>query len=247
MAIFTPIFQSLQPEDLVLFVWLGFIEPLLYGVMTNLFGSIQPWDLGGPNLLLGLIFVGAGIGGLIVVLTRAPGSADNMLDTGGVSGFVHLPMLMTLGYIFLYGLTALNAFTDSMIVGVPCLLFGALAVGYMFFKRLPVLPTLYRRLLIAPIVLIGTWNFSALVNSFFGNVTASNLLTPDALRQLTDASSSAGFVLGLVTASLVLFYLVFIVAPRQIAYPSGSWRDWIVRFGIFAIALVFNLGWARFV
>src|SRR5690242_6874582 len=131
MAIFTPIIQSFQPEDFVLFVWLGFIEPLLYGLLTNLFGTIQPWDLGGPNLLLGLIFLGAGVCGLVGVLTRAPGTGDNMLDTGSVSGFVHLPMLLTLGYMFLYGLTALNAFTDAMIVGVPCFLFIIFGIGYM--------------------------------------------------------------------------------------------------------------------
>ena len=38
MAIFTPIIQSVQPEDFVLFVWLGFIEPLLYGLLTNPIG-----------------------------------------------------------------------------------------------------------------------------------------------------------------------------------------------------------------
>ncbi len=230
--------QSLQWEDLFLFVWLGLAEPLLDKLFGSLLGNVQPWDVTTEhNPILGIIFLLAALGGLIVVGTRAPGQRDLEQGTSSVSSFAHLPMIVTLSYALLYGL---GSFNSSLLDAMPCALFAFFIVVGMLFSHLPVLPIVYRRVLITPLILLGTWNFSALIRTFFQGFDLHTILNTPALR---DPNSSFTFVLGLLFASLVLFYLIFILAPRQIAYPGGSWRPWIIRFAIYLLGILLNLTW----
>ncbi len=232
--------QSLQWEDLFLVVWLGLVEPLFDKLLSNLLGTVQPWDVtNAHNPLLGAIFLLAALGGLIVAGTRAPGQGDREMD-GSVNWFAHLPMLVTLTYALLYGL---GSFNSSLLDAMPCALIAFFIATGMLFSRLPVLPLIYRRILITPLIAMGTWNFSAIVRTVFQGFNLQTLLNTPALR---DPNSSTTFVTGLLLAALVVCYLVFILAPRQIAYPGGSWRDWIVRFVVYLLSLLLNLAWLPF-
>lgn len=72
--------RSLQWEDAFLFLWLGIVEPLLSKLFGSLLGDVQPWDLGSrPNVALGLLFLLASVGGLIVVATRPSGQSESNL------------------------------------------------------------------------------------------------------------------------------------------------------------------------
>jgi hypothetical protein len=230
--------SSLQLEDLFLFVWFALVEPLLYKLFGGLLGDVQPWDIGAhPNAALGVLFLLAVVGGLIVVATRAPGPGGNELDSGSVYSFAHLPMLVTLGYFMMYGF---SAFGGDLPFSLLCGLFVFyLAVG-MVSNRLPVVPIPARRVLITPMIILGSWNFSTLMRAFFKGFDLGALLNTPALR---DPNSSFTFTLGLLFAAVVFFYLVFIFAPRQIAYPGGSGGDWVARFAVYIMALVLNLGW----
>ncbi len=230
--------RSLQWEDAFLFAWFGIVEPLLYKLFGRLLGDVQPWDIGShPNLALGLMFLLASLGGLIVVATRAPGQSQSDLDSGSVASFARLPMLVTLTYFLLYSFSAFGA---DLPLFLPCGLFAFFILVSMLFNRLPVVPILARRALITPLIILGTWNFSTLMHTFFQGFDLDTLLHTPALR---DPKSSFTFVLGLVFASAIFFYLVFILAPRQIAYPGGSWRDWLARFALYMLGILLNLGW----
>lgn len=230
--------RSLQWEDLLVFLWVALIEPLLYKLVGNLIGNVQPWDIGShPNPALGALFFLAVLGGLVVIATQAPGQRQGDSDSSSVSMFAHLPMLVTIGYFLIYGFGAFGAELPFSILCGVFLLFGVVA---MAFNRLPVLSIPARRILITPMIVLGSWNFSALMRGFFTGVDFAALLHNPALR---DSSSSLTFTLGLLLAAVFVFYLVFILAPRQIAYPGGSWGDWLARFALYVLAIIFNLGW----
>ncbi len=230
--------RSLQWEDAFLFLWLGIVEPLLSKLFGSLLGDVQPWDLGSrPNVALGLLFLLASVGGLIVVATRPSGQSESNLDSGNVASFARLPMLVTLAYFLLY---AFSAFGADVPLFLPCGLFAFYILVGMLFNRLPVVPVLARRVLITPMIILGTWNFSVLMRAFFKGFDLGVLLNRPELR---DPNSSFTFILGLVFASVVFFYLVFILAPRQIAYPGGSWRDWLARFALYLLGILLNFGW----
>lgn len=233
--------RSLQWEDLFLFVWLGLVEPLLYKLFGNLLGNVQPWNVGEhPNGVLGLLFALAAVGGLIVIATRAPGQNDRQPFSDSVSGFARLPMLVTLMYLILYCFSSFGAGVPDVI---PCVLILFFFAVSMLFSRLPVLDIPIRRVLITPMIILGTWNFSAIVRLFFQGADLPAVLSSPALR---DPNSSLGFIIGLLLAALVVFYLVFILAPRQIAYPGGSWGDWIARFVVYMLGVILNIGWLPF-
>jgi hypothetical protein len=243
---FAPILQSFQPEDVILFVWLGFVEPLLARLLTQLIGNAQPWTIGAQqNVLLGLVFIAAGLGGAAVIATRAPGQSDPTTDEGNVSNYARLPMLVTLGYMFLYGTSALGLTDDKTFGLVACFPILLIGVTAMLFKYLPTLSVLWRRLLVTPLILLGTWNFSAVMQLMFGNADLRQTLPSLLVPSLQNPDSSLALVTGLLGAAVVFFYLVFVLAPRQIAFPNGSWREWLIRFGLFGIGLVFNISFLR--
>lgn len=233
--------RSYQWEDLALFFWLAFIEPLLYKLFGNLLGDVQPWDIGAhPNAALGAVFLLAVLGGLLVLVTRAPGQSQEVASTSGVSGFARLPMLVTITYFLLYGFSAFGA---ELPFSLLCGLIGVYFIAGMLFQRLPVVDIPLRRILISPMIVLGSWNFGALMRTFFKGFDAGAVLNSPAIR---DPNSSFTFTLGLLFAAVVLFYLVFILAPRQIAYPGGSWREWAERFALYILGVVLNLGWLPF-
>lgn len=236
-----PFPRSLQWEDLFLFVWLGLVEPLLYKLFGSLLGDVQPWNVGEhPNPALGLLFSLAAIGGLIVIATRAPGENGREPFSGGVSGFARLPMLVTLMYMILYGFSSFGADVPMFIA---CGLIVFFFAASMLFARLPVLDIPIRRILVTPMIILSSWNFAAIMRIFFQGANLPAVLSSPALR---DPNSSLGFILGILFAAVVVFYLVFILAPRQIAYPGGAWRDWIARFAVYMLGAVLNLGWLPF-
>ena len=230
--------RSMQWEDLFLFLWFALVEPLLYKLFGSLLGDVQPWDIGShPNAALGVLFLLAVLGGLIVVATRAPGQQGDGPGSSGAFDFARLPMLVTLGYFMMYGF---SSFGGELPFSLLCGLFAFYLVVGMIFNRLPVVPIPARRVLITPMIILGSWNFSTLMRAFFKGVDLGAVLNSPALR---DPNSSFGFVLGLLFASVVFFYLVFIFAPRQIAYPGDSLRDWLARFALYLLGVVLNLGW----
>jgi hypothetical protein len=239
MPTFLP--RSFQLEDLFLFLWLSLVEPLLSKLFGSLLGGVQPWDIGShPNPVLGVVFLLTVIGGLIVIATRAPGQQSDGPASSGVSGFARLPMLVTLTYFLIYGF---GSFGQDLPFVLLCGLIGVYFVVGMLFNRLPVLSVPARRVLISPMIVLGTWNFSSLIRAFFKGFDLGTLLNTPALR---NPNSSFAFTLELLFAAIVLFYLIFILAPRQIAYPGGSWRPWIERFVLYILGVVFNLGWLPF-
>lgn len=248
-GMFTPFVRSFQLEDLILFVWVAIIEPLLARALAQVLGDLTPWTLGSiHNPLVGLIFLAAGIGGAIVVATRAPGQIDPERSGNSVVAYARLPMLVTLSYMFLYGTSAFGIFDngDNGLLLVVCAPIALFAVSWMLFDRLPQVDIVIRRILIAPMILLGTWNFSGLVHGIFGGTDWREFLGTQGIQILQNPNGALAFVTGLVTASVVLFYLIFIFAPRQIAFPNGSARDWFVRFGLFVVGLVFNIGFLQF-
>jgi hypothetical protein len=238
---------ALDFEDILLFAWLAVVEPILSLILGRLLGGIEPWEIGSNlNPWLGTLFLFAALGGILVLVTRAPGQQDPEKGGAGASGYARLPLLVTLGYMFIYATSAWGVFDAPWVMSIPCLLTGLIAATAMLFDRLPVLDVPYRRILVAPLILVGSWNFSALVHTFYGNTDWRTFLITQGPEILKNPNGLVAFTFGLLVAALGFFYLVFIFAPRQIAYPGGSARDWLVRFVIFCAALGLNLGWQVF-
>lgn len=73
-------------------------------------------------------------------------------------------------------------------------------------------------------------------------------------QDLADPRLAAGvnlgvglFVVGLALAGVLIFYLMLIFAPRQVAEREGSPSSWVVRFLVFVASLAIGQTWLGFV
>jgi hypothetical protein len=174
---------AIQAEDLFLLLWLGVVQPLLTFAFGAALGNMQPTEIGNrPNVLVGFVFLVASLGAIGVLLTRSPGDTDPERSTG-VSSFAHLPMIVSLGLFLVFGIESLGLPGEDFAF---CLLFAFFILVGTLWSRLPVVPSVVRRGLIAPMVFLGGWFFTGISNMVFQGVTLQTLLNPPDLPNIPD-------------------------------------------------------------
>ncbi len=235
--------SALQFEDALLFVWLVLVTPLLQVVLG---GALRDLNLGNidrglPNATgLGLLFLASTLLAIVCMLTRAPGEGQRQgsqasgdgLITGTPFGYAHLPMLAGTGIMLFLGLDLLG-FGDAA-MGLLCLLFGSFVVIGVIYKRMPVIDYALRRILMTPFTILSTSIFVSSINPIFANVNANGI------AQIVQ-SDLGRFEFGLLLAGVLVYYLMFVFAPRQIAGSGGGWLQWGARFALYLIGLILNI------
>jgi len=234
----TILHPAIQAEDLLLFLWLAVIQPLLATWFGNVLGDIQPWEIGShPNLPLGFIFLLASLGAIAVLVTRAPGESGPINRGGSVISFAHLPMILSLGLFLLYAFDSLGIKNWEPL---PCGLFAFFIATGMLWSRLPIVPYSVRRVLITPMVLLGAWLFTALSNAVFKGFSIQLLFNPPNIPGASDPRALVTTYLPLITLFVLVYYLAFVLAPRAVAGDGTSWRGWLVRFGVYLVGVLVN-------
>lgn len=236
MEIWKRIPGSLEFEDILLFVWLAFVTPLLRaalgGAMRGLnMGNI---DRGLPNALwLGVVFIGSTLPAIACTITRAPGERQvRGIVSDSTFGYAHLTMLAATGIFLFLGMDLVGWGNAAM--GAFCLLFGLFAAAWMLYSRMPVIDYSIRRILMTPFSILTSTLFVSTINPMFANVNAQGLLQ----FLQTDLGR---FESGLVLAAVLVYYLMFVFAPRQIAGSGGGWLQWGARFALYIAGLLLNI------
>ncbi len=227
---------ALQFEDALLFVWLVLVTPLLQIVLG---GAMRGLNLGNldahlPNALwLGILFLGSTLLAIACMVTRAPEDKQSgQIITGTPFGYAHLPMLAATGIMLFLGLDLLGL--GDAAVGSMCLLFGLFAVIYMAYSHMPVIDYTIRRILMTPFVILTTTLFVSSINPIFANLNANGVL------QIVQTDLGR-FEFGLLLAGVLVYYLMFVFAPRQIAGQGAGWLQWAFRFALYLVGMLLNI------
>jgi hypothetical protein len=152
-----------------------------------------------------------------------------LLNRGAVGPLVGGILLVTIS-----GFTALD--TPSRFVLL--VLVGAAIVAVVVRFAAPPLPTIARRALVSPFVIVTAgiyWNLIAQLTGGHGFT-----ITPS---QAIADPHTAELILGILVAFSAVYYAMLIYAPRQIAEREGGLVEWAIRYVLFAVSIFLGIGW----
>ncbi len=216
--------DHLRFEDVLLVGWLVLVNGAIGGP------SGDGPDPGGPDLARGVIGLVALLGFVACLAARSrPGVESGLVRQGEI--------LYAVGPLFGAFALTFDETRDNLGLGDNAIFMSvALAVVVAIVVRRSVGPldSLPRRLLVTPFILVTT--------RFFGDI-ASGLSDLFDLRRVAADAAAEGlpwttFVVGMATLGLLVFYVMFVFAPRQVAEREGTTRTWAVRFLVFIAATV---------
>ncbi|MEP7361373.1 MAG: hypothetical protein ABI744_07325 [Chloroflexota bacterium] len=224
------VLRHIQIEDVTLAAILlltPFVAPI-----TNLL----PVFGGGNDFLGGLVAFLAAVGAIVAMATRVPD--QNRLEkpvpeTDALPMRIWLvgPFIGAVGFVAGDSLDRMGLPGGDVLVGIAVLV---AMVAFLAGKRLPVVSRNTRRLLVGPFVLLCTAFLQQLAAQFTGAFAGT-----DVLGQLL-AMHNPIFVIelfGILGFIALIFYEMFVFAPRELADPGASSRAWAVRFAIFYVSL----------
>lgn len=215
-------------EDLLLAVLLVFVEPLL--------STGVPVDLRTPSSLEGVLGV-VGLAGLAICIgaRSAPGVTTGLVASGEIAWTIG-PLI---GAFALVLDTTIRNLGNTDAGPVLALILVGLAVVARF--GMPPLDAIRRRALVTPFILMSAGAFGDFM---------SGLRDLFDLRGLMDSLRAGGFDIGLglfavvlALAGVLIFYLMLIFAPRQVAEHEGSQGTWALRFLLFVVSLTIGQTW----
>ena len=221
--------DALRVEDGVLAAWLGILAPL---------GAAA----GGPSLaegpLAGALMVVATLLAIVCLATRPPDQPGvHLTDEKRLA-----PRWILAGP--LVGATAIISATGFEQLGINGVDLSGIvlvvAVAAIVLNRyLPVLPTLSRRLLVLPFMVVAGSLFNVLTAGILGTLDPAGMVASIG----TPIWGFTAFILLMVGGSLAAFYAMLIVAPRQLADPEDGGFRWVIRFLLFLVASLTGIGW----
>lgn len=208
--------------------WVAVASPILF----RSGGDKGPFDADQP--LQGLLRLGAVLCVIVCLAVRRPPEASgktepSLLNRGAVGPLVGGILLVTIS-----GFTALD--TPSGFV-VPVLVGAAIVAAVVRFAA-PPLPTIARRALVSPFVIVTAgiyWNLIAQLTGGHGfTITPSQAITDPHTAEL---------ILGVLVAFSAVYYAMLIYAPRQIAEREGGLVEWALRYVLFVVSVFLGIGW----
>lgn len=224
--------RHIQPEDIGLVITLiltPFARPIIEAL--PLFGAQN-------DFLGGLVAFLAAVGAIIALATRAP--SDNRIEqrTDG-----ELPVRIWLigpfigGVAFVAGdsLDRMGLPGGDVLIGVA---FIVAMASFVFANRLPVVSRNTRRLLVGPFVLLA----GAFLQQFAAEFTSS-FAGADVLGALLALNNIVFAIelLAILGYGALVFYLMFVFAPRELADSGASNLSWSIRFLVFYASLLIAL------
>jgi len=216
--------HRLRIEDALLFTWLVLVLPLLEPAA----GASAS---GAADRVTGLL-------GLVALLSFVACLAARS-QTGVVSGLVDRGDLryavgpLFAAFAFALDETGRNLGLEGNLGLVP--IAAAIAVAILVRRFAPPLSTMQRRLLVVPFIIV--------TSRFFEEVL-SGLADIFDLRELASAVAGPAefariaFLVPVAVAAILIFYVMLVFGPRQVADREGSPRTWTVRFAVFMLGLI---------
>jgi hypothetical protein len=216
--------RRLRLEDALLFGWLVFVEPLIFRPGTTTARS------SGPDPFLGLLDL---IGLLAFVACLAarsqPGVSSGLIERGQV--------LYAVGPLFgAFAFTIDDIGEKLGLEGNFDLVPLALGIAVAILVRLfiPPLSSVQRRTLVTPFILVTSRFFGDFLSGFTDMFDLRQLA--GGLTNLNDLGGTA-FLVAIGTVGVLIFYVMLVFAPRQVADREGTPRTWAVRFLLFLLSL----------
>jgi hypothetical protein len=220
--------HAARAEDLLLAIWLIFVAPLL--------APADPIAAAAPSPLDGLLAFVALVGLAVCLGARSTSSVSTGLVANG-------DIAWTIGPLFgAFALVLDSAIKDLGLGQAGPLLAAILVVAVLLARfRLPPLDAQRRRVLVTPFILVSAGAFSEFMSGL-GDLFDLRGFVSDVQAGGSDIVVGL-FVAGLALAGVLVFYLMLIFAPRQIAEREGSAGTWSVRFVLFVVSLTIGATW----
>jgi hypothetical protein len=226
--------SHIQLEDVTLVATL-LLTPFLAPIT-----SVLPVFGDGNDFVGGLVAFIAAVGAIVAMATRVPD--DNRFEKPAPEAQVLPtriwlvgPLIGAVGFLAGDSLDRMGLPGGDALVGIA---FVVAMVTFLAGRRLPVVSRNTRRLLVAPFVLLSAAFLQQLAAEFTGAFAGTDLLGQLlALNNLPLVIELFG-ILGFVA---LIFYEMFVFAPRELADPGASSLSWAVRFAIFYVSLVIAL------
>lgn len=216
--------RHLRIEDTLLFIALVLVEPLLFPA-TSRSGAAD-----GPDLFVGLL----DLAGLLAFVACLAARSRPGVVSGLVGGNDVLYAVGPLVGAFAFALDDTNeklGLEDNLAL-VPVVL--GIVVAVLVRRFVPPLSADQRRALVTPFILVTSRFFGDFLSGFTGIFD---------LRQLAAAAANPGdlggaaLLLIIGAAGILVFYVMLVFAPRQVADREGNAATWTLRFTLFLISL----------
>lgn len=219
--------RHLRVEDALLFVVTAIIVPTLFPAsLGNSAGN-------GPDPVVGLLDLVGLLAFIACLVARSkPGVTSGLVANGDVLYAVG-PLFGALA--FTIDDTAARLGLEGTLDLIPIV--AGILVAVIVRRVAPPLSALQRRALVTPFILV--------TSRFFGQFLAGLTAIFD-LRRLAAAVTSpndlagTAFVVVVGATAILVFYVMLVFAPRQVADREGTPRTWAVRFLLFLVS--FTLG-----
>lgn len=215
-----------RPEDLLLFAWLV-LQPTLFPVASAVADAGSRRDLVGGLLdLVALCLAAACVGA-----RSRPGVQSGLV--GGSDGIAYAvgPLFGAVAFV-VDNTTERLGLSDGSLAILPIAL--AVLAAVVARLRVPPLSGEQRRALVTPFILATSGFFSSFLSGITELFDIRSLIAafggPDDPRWTL-------FVLAIATLGVLVFYLMLVFAPRQIAEREGTPSSWAIRFGVFILGL----------
>jgi len=211
----------------MLLVWLALVEPLAQRWLAGAVGGDDVTRLAGENAGAGVLLLAAVFCALAAVVTRSPGEAPASLDALSPALYARFPLMAGLGMVAIEATEQLGWAGDDYFFW----LIAAITVGSaLLYPYLPAMRRFYRRLLMTPITLLGAGSFNALAAMIVGDTGADGFMA--------NLRGPTGPLFILLLFVLLVQYLLFVFAPREVADGGGSVWQWLLRFLLYLAGLL---------
>ncbi|MGZ6312606.1 MAG: hypothetical protein ACXWO7_04025 [Candidatus Limnocylindrales bacterium] len=230
--------DALRVEDVLLAGWV-LLQPALAIIIADRAASGTSSSGGGDLLagsdpLVGLLFLGATAGAVACLVTRpsdVPAGAvrdpGDWILVGPIGGGLILTGAVATGNLF-------------GAPGVGMALAGiSVVVGGLLPNVLPPVPVAVRRALVVPLILVTT----SLFNAFVAGVAELFDLRSLFVGGLWTGLQALPLVLAFAVAFTGVFFLMLVVAPRQLAEREGGPFTWLLRYLLFLAAEIVAATW----
>jgi len=216
--------EAWRLEDVLLAAWV-LAQPIIVRSQGRAVSGGFP--VSGSDPLLGLAYLGAAALAIVCLVTRPSGA-----EARAVRDPSEWILVGPLGA----GLAFTCAIGTDLLFGAPgagiLIGFGAVVAGAFLPGILPPVPVVVRRALVVPFVLLTASTFNVFVAGLAGLFDVRSLFVGGLWTGL-----QALPVLVLVAMLFTgIYYLMLVVAPRELAEREGNALHWVVRYGLFLVA-----------
>jgi hypothetical protein len=214
----------LRVEDVLLFLWLV-LQPLVFPAPASGSATVPGFDpIGGLFDLVGLC------GAAACIAARRRDATQTGLIQGDEVAYAVGPLFGAVAF------TGQDCVERLGLAGraeqLPIVL--PIAVAILARLRLPPTTAIQRRALVTPFILATSGFFGQFLAGFSDIFDVRNLLS--ALSGGGQLAESV-FVFGLGLVAVLIFYVMLVFAPRQIAEREGTPGSWASRFLVFIAGL----------